>query len=488
MGVDETPAGSLINSGLIQAETGNVTLLGTNMTLGGVIGVTTSISTPGSINISTVDEAIAGSTNSSGTFVAGDSTTQPVDRRAGQLIVSGLIANLPEENGQTVPSDGGSFTAGSISLTAGSIWLQNGSLIEAPGASVGLTALTPSLGFAATPPGSTLVQGRVYIDNGATIDVAGLSDVTLPISDILVTIPLIGANELADSPLLRNSFLDGLKNVVIDSTLSGTNADGEAWVGSPLLNASGYVDLIPALDRSIADQWRFDHAERQSSDDGRRFVAQSRWRFRALSRRYHQHHAGDRCLWQLENIGNADPNIPIVGIAGQFTVDHSHWNVTEIYTDPLLAGGYFEPDYIVGGNAGTLSVFGTQTVVLDGAMSAQAFAGIKQIEAGLAPSGTNPGGNFLPQGGSFILGAASVPTFGNAVNDDLTGELGSVIIQNEAPQLTNVSPGFSATTPLDTNALNALGPNDPDNIPGLDHGAGGSAEQRRVRQCQGDDE
>ncbi len=30
------------------------------MTLGGVIGVTTSVSRPGSINISTVDEAIAG--------------------------------------------------------------------------------------------------------------------------------------------------------------------------------------------------------------------------------------------------------------------------------------------------------------------------------------------------------------------------------------------------------------------------------------------
>ncbi len=89
------------------------------------------------------------------------------------------------------------------------------------------------LGFAAPPPGDTLVQGRVYLDNGATVDVAGLSDVQLPISDILVTIPLIGANELADSPLLRNSFLNGLKDVVIDSTLSGTNADGEAWVGSP---------------------------------------------------------------------------------------------------------------------------------------------------------------------------------------------------------------------------------------------------------------
>ncbi len=102
------------------------------------------------------------------------------------------------------------------------------------------------------------------------------------------------------------------------------------------------------------------------------------------------------------------------------TVDHSRWNVTDIYTDPLFSGGYYEPDYIVGGNAGTLSIFGAQAVVLDGAMSAQAFAGLKQVEAGLAPSGTSPGGNFLPQGGSFILGAASAATEG--VGDTLTGE------------------------------------------------------------------
>ncbi len=126
--------------------------------------------------------------------------------------------------------------------------------------------------------GDTLVQGRVYLDNGATVDVAGLSDVTLPIADILVTIPLIGQNELADSPLLRNSFLNGLKNVVIDSTLSGTNADGEAWVGSPLLNASGYVDLIPrSIDQLLTNGGSIT-LRRQSSDDGGGLFAQSRRR------------------------------------------------------------------------------------------------------------------------------------------------------------------------------------------------------------------
>ncbi len=354
--------------------------------------------------------------------------------------------------------DGGSFTAGSINLTGGSVWLQNGSLIEAPGASVGITALTPSGNFATQPAGDTAVQGRVYIDNGATVDVAGLSDVTLPISDILVTIPLIGANELADSPLLRNSFLNGLANVVIDSTLSGVNADGEAWVGSPLLNASGYVDLIPrSIDQLLTNGGSITLSGAQVMTASGSSLNLDGGFVHYLGGTINTTRLID-AYGQLENIGNADPNIPIVGIAGQFTVDHSHWNVTEIYTDPLFSGGFYEPDYIVGGNAGSLSIFGSQATVLDGAISGQAFAGIKQIEAGLAPSGTSPGGNFLPQGGSFILGAASVPTFGDGNNDNFTGQPGAVIIENKPPELDDIAPGFGIDTPLNTNALNALGP------------------------------
>ena len=163
------------------------------------------------------------------------------------------------------------------------------------------------------------------------------------------------------------------------------------------------------------------------------------------------------------NIADADPNDTYVGIAGQFSIDHSHWGVTQNFSESLLGGSSFEPDYIQGGNAGTLNVFGAQAVVLDGAMTAEAFPGLKQTEAGLAPSGTPQGGNFLPEGGSFDLGADSGLTF-PANTDSFSGEPGSVIIQNYAPSLDNLAPNFSADTPLDTAALNALGANDPNNI------------------------
>ncbi len=322
--------------------------------------------------------------------------------------------------------------------------------------------MTPQLGAAAQPPGDTAVQGRIFVDNGATIDVAGLADVELPVSDTLVTIGPITANDLADAPLQRNSFLLG-QTIVVDSTISGVSADGQAWVGTPLVDAEGFVEDIPrSIDQLLTNGGTITLSGNQ--------VMTASGSSLNLDGGYVHYLGGIVATTRLIdasgnliNIADADPNDTFVGIAGQFSIDHSHWGVTQNFSESLLAGSSFEPDYIQGGNAGTLNIFGAQAVVLDGTMNAQAFPGLKQIEAGLAPTGTAAGGGFLPEGGSFDLGADSKLTFpGNTDNDN--GETGSVIIQNEAPQLSDLAPGFGANTPLDTAALNALGANDPNNI------------------------
>ena len=130
-------------------------------------------------------------------------------------------------------------------MTAGAVWFQGGSLIEAPGSNVSVAALSPSVTAYTPDVKQSSAPGRIYQDAGSTIDVSGLANVEIPIAQTLVTVDRIGQNELADSPLLRDSFLAGLKNVVVDSTLTGTRSDGVSWVGSPILNLSGYVNLIP---------------------------------------------------------------------------------------------------------------------------------------------------------------------------------------------------------------------------------------------------
>ncbi|EGD03488.1 hemagglutinin-like protein, partial [Burkholderia sp. TJI49] len=54
--IDITPAGTLTNTGIVQAARGNVNLLGSRVAQNGVVGVTTSVNTPGAITISTADE------------------------------------------------------------------------------------------------------------------------------------------------------------------------------------------------------------------------------------------------------------------------------------------------------------------------------------------------------------------------------------------------------------------------------------------------
>ncbi|KFL53758.1 filamentous hemagglutinin [Burkholderia pyrrocinia] len=463
---DVTPAGTLTNTGIVEAARGNVNLLGSRVAQNGVVGVTTSVNAPGTITISTVDEYSSNNPSGAKYLGLGQATGgiggADDTHRAGLLSFGpdSVTTVMPDGNGQTTPSTpGATFTPGSIGMTAGSIWFQGGSLIEAPGSKVTVAALTPSTSGAQAPAGQTAVPGRIYVDNGATIDVSGLANVEVPISQTLVTVDRIGQNELADSPLLRNGFLLGYKNLVFDSTLTGTRSDGVQWVGSPILNLSGYVNLIP---RTV-DQLLTNGGSITLSGNEVMTAAGSSMN---LNGGYVHYDGGMVNTTRLVDangaivpIGRASPYDTYVGIAGQFVESHPRWGVTKSWYNPLQTAGTYQGDTIVGGNAGTLDVYASQATVLDGDISAQAFGGAKQMQ-----------GNSLPSGGTFNLGAD--PKLGSTAlvnltsnnHDAGTGATGLVVLQDHAPSLGEIARGFSIDTPLDANALQALPETDPRNV------------------------
>ncbi|NTX29642.1 filamentous hemagglutinin family protein [Burkholderia pyrrocinia] len=465
--IDLTPAGTLTNTGIVEAARGNVNLLGSRVAQNGAVGVTTSVNAPGAITISTVDEYQ--SNNPAGAAYLGQGlvttsqqSTGSDTHRAGLLSFGpdSVTTVMPDGNGQTTPSTpGATFTPGSIGMTAGSIWFQGGSLIEAPGSKVTVAALTPSTSGAQTPAGQTAVPGRIYVDNGATIDVSGLANVEVPISQTLVTVDRIGQNELADSPLLRNGFLLGYKNLVFDGTLTGTRSDGVQWVGSPILNLSGYVNLIPRM----VDQLLTNGGSITLSGNEVMTAAGSSMN---LNGGYVHYDGGMVNTTRLVDangaivpIGQASPYDTYVGIAGQFIESHPRWGVTKSWYNPLQTAGAYQGDYIVGGNAGTLDVYASQTAVLDGDISAQAFGGAKQMQ-----------GNSLPSGGTFNLGAdpkldgAALVHLTSNNHESASGTAGLVVLQDNAPQLDEIAPGFSIDTPLDKTVLQALPATDPRNV------------------------
>ncbi|MDS0791898.1 filamentous hemagglutinin family protein [Burkholderia pseudomultivorans] len=464
--IDITPAGTLTNTGIVQAARGNVNLLGSRIAQNGVVGVTTSVNTPGAITISTADEYNSNSPSGAaypGTATVGGGTGGGDDvHRAGLLSFGpgSVTMVLPDDNGQTATSTPGTvFTPGSIAMKAGAVWLEGGSLIEAPGSSVSVTALTPSMA-GVVPPGQTAIPGRIYLDAGATIDVSGLANVELPIAQTLLPIERIGQNELADSPLLRNSFLFGLKGVVVDSTLTGTRSDGVQWVGSPILNLSGYVNLVPrTIDQLLTNGGTIILSGNE--------VMTATGSSLNLNGGYVHYDGGMVNTTRLVDangaivpIGQANPYDTYVGIAGQFTETHPRWGVTKTWYNPLLNTGVYTGDYIVGGNAGTLDLYAAQALVLDGDISAQSFAGSKQVQ-----------GNSVPTGGTFNLGVdkklPSGAVIGLAWNQSSgapSGVAGLVILQDQAPQLTGLMPDFSIETPLGASTPPAWAADDPRNL------------------------
>lgn len=440
--------GRLSNTGLIQARTGSIALdAAFGIVQDGVLYSTTSVSQPGSIAL------VAGGIHANGNLDGGQVDT------SGPMVLGphSVIAILPEENGETTTSSSAAdqvFQPSSVILRAGSITFQNGSLLEAPGANVTVAAFGQNVSttthLAANDPS---VPGRIYLDDGATVDVSGLADVQLPMSDTLLTLKLT-ANELADSPLQRDGFLVG-QTVTVDTSVTGTRADGSTWVGSPLLNIAANVQAMP---RSI-DQLLLKGGSVNLS--GAEVLAQQGSTINLSGGYAHYLEGGKQTTkllgadGKLYDISLADPGANYVGIAGQHSLSQPRWNLDPSYTDPILSGalGAVESDYIQGANAGALNVSSGVAALLDGNLLAAAYAGRHQV-----PGGSQPLGGTLtlsgPDGAGYPLGQ-------NAITP-LNGP--SYLIQNGSLSLSAIAPDFNADTALSTPEMQGKQPYDSSNV------------------------
>ncbi len=414
-------AGTVTNTGLVQARRGQVHLLGDNVDQAGVALASTSISHPGSIELRAQD---GGSGNNS--FARSGALT---------LAPGSVTAVLPEEDGTTTsstPAANQAFVGSSLTLAGGTVNFQQGSLLEAPGATLNVSAQIDAPGAGIALPATA---GRIYVDDGSILDVSGLANVVLPMSALLVTIPRIGQNELADSPLLRNGFLYTQKDVVVDSSQSGTLPDGLNWIGSPILNVAGYVENVP---RDISQMLTkggsiglngtevIVRSGAQLNLDGGYIAYQPGWITTPNLL------GADGAIY---NIASADPNMTYVGFAGQYTDTHSRWGVSETYTTPLMAGMQrWDPGFIVGSDAGSLNIQVNGALVLDGAISAQSFAGRNQVAQGQQPSNGQ-------------LSVAPLPTTYGFTSQ--YGYAQGILLQQSSLVLEDLAPGFNADTPWD---------------------------------------
>ncbi len=255
------------------------------------------------------------------------------------LGADGVTTILPDANSGTVPQGSATGLQPKITINAGAVDFQSGSLLVAPSAALNINS-----------------QGDVVLESGAIINLAGLTDVQVPVTNSLVTF-IVTANEVANSPLAQN--LIG-QTVTIDTRLSGTRSDGVTWVGSPVVDATGYANLIPESINQVLT------AGGSISVNGANFVQQS-GSLVNISGGYVSYTGGIINTTKLlgsdgrrYDIGSANPFLSYVGLATGFTINHAHWGVMETWNNALGGhGGYYDPGYIAGASAGALAITGT---------------------------------------------------------------------------------------------------------------------------------
>lgn len=384
-------------------------------------------------------------------------------RAATSVDLEGTISSIPYDDplstslpqGGSAGSNVQSFTPAYVELSAqGTVTVGSSGLVSAPSASVVMRAvdLGPTVNaktlysansfFAqiasniAYPPNPS-VPGpqRVLLKPGATIDVAGLQNVQLPASYNFIPFVPRG-NEFADMPLQRAGVLYG-KTLYIDIRASGTRSDGTSWVGTPVADASGTVlgygrslQQLMTSGGSVSLQTDLTATDNVTLD--RSVITQTGSVINVAGGNvtYLPGLVSSTSLLgadgRLYSMTNADPNRVYLGIAGQFTVNHAHWGVKEIFT---TASQVQAPGYSEGHDAGGVTIT-TVTPQLAGAMYFGSVEGERQIALGLKPSvtggvtNTQAKGDELPSQGYFSLTTPGSVVIGTSA-DLATGQLGT---------------------------------------------------------------
>lgn len=409
--------GAVVHDGLIDASRGIVVMNGDAVTIG-----------------NPKDASGHALTDSAGKLIQGvisvdtsiDRNSFVLLRAATSVTMNGVISSLPVDDGAAGLTSTQSFAPAYIEVSAQTnVTVGSSGLISAPSAQVSLNAkLFPTTGDVpglfqqgrvgtsggngpGVLPNSNAAQS-VLLAPGATIDVAGLQNVELPASYNIISFQ--PRAEFADMPLQRNGALYG-QTMYIDIRNTGTRSDGTTWVGTPLADASGYVAKVP---RSIyqlmtvggsvsltTDLSTSNGAASVKTDGSITNVAGGSVKFLPGMVNTTRLLGSDGRIYSMTN---ADPNMTYLGIAGQFTVNHAHWHVTETWSTPSQI---YSPGFTEGHDAGRVSIVTVNPALL-GTMYFGSTAGERQISGGQLPL---QGSLELTTPSSVQIGAAASANF-----------------------------------------------------------------------------
>ena len=377
-------AGSVRNTGLIQAREGDITLAGRTVEQAGVAVATSTLNQRGTVHLLSASSDATGSVT-----LARDSTTAILIEDDGKTTAldsqrQALLAESTEQDKVRAQAAAGAFDNLSRLqdrrdqsrveiVSGGTVEAQAGSLTLATGGQVVVDA-----------------QQRTLLADGARVDVSGATGVKVAMDSNELEINVQG-NELRDAPGNRDTGALNSAKIWVDRrglihVPAGTGGyEGERWyTAGGLLEVGGYLGN---QGHSIGE-WAAQGGTVQLS--GNEVVSSSGSRINLSGGSLDVASGTIRQSWlrgtdgQLYRMDDAPAEVVFAGLYRGYEVEQSRWGVTDAWRNPIIASeSRVENGYTVGRDAGRLLV-SAPTAVLEGQVDTAVFNGVRQTRTPVA--------------------------------------------------------------------------------------------------------
>ncbi|HGJ8042749.1 TPA: filamentous hemagglutinin family protein [Pseudomonas aeruginosa] len=399
----DSAAGRVVNQGLIQAATGDITLTGRQVRQEGVALSSSSTDVRGTIHL------LNSASDARGSVVLGEGSTTAVlvdasgagaldsQRDAAQQALDGTTPTnnvIGRFDNLSRVADRSEQSRVEI-VSGGSVDFQGGSLTLASGGQVAVSA-----------------AGRSLLRDGAQVDVAGAVGVKVAMESNNIQINVQG-NEQRDAPVNRDGgglasndvWVDARELVLVPAGTNGYATDRWYTAGG-LLELGGYLGTR----NHSAGEWMAQGGTLTFT--GGELVSQPGSTVNLSGGTLDVQGGLIRQTWlkgsdgRLYEISRAPGDLLYEGIYRGYEDISPRWGQTRYFYNPLIAPqSRYESGYMVGRDAGRL-VVGTASAVLEGDLLGKVFQGERQVRAPQpGADGYQQAQNAVARGAELIVGS-----------------------------------------------------------------------------------
>ncbi|MBH1984097.1 MAG: filamentous hemagglutinin family protein [Burkholderiales bacterium] len=363
-------AGKVVNTGLIQAREGDITLAGRTVRQDGVLLASTTTATRGTIHLNALGSDAAVTVGRGATtdiLVEDDGKTTALDSQRDAMRGPAVTStdNIVAVNDRR---DQSRIEIGS----AGTVEFMGDSLTLATGGQIAVNAASRSL-----------------VRDGAQLDVSGAVGVKVAMAANNVEINVQG-NEQRDAPVNRdgkalinnNIWVDRRKLVLVPKGTNGYDSDRWYTAGG-LLEVAGYL----GTQGHSVSEWMAQGGT--VSFGGKDVVTQAGSGINLSGGTLDVRTGALRQTWlkgadgKMYEASSAPADLAYLGVYKGYEEEHARWgkDASAFYASPLIAAQQrLENGYTVGRDAGKL-VIATGSAVLEGGIAGEVFQGERQTQA-----------------------------------------------------------------------------------------------------------